>query len=430
MSRTIHRMPHYKTRVVDSELDALLPHLPALSLEGPKGVGKTATASERGRTFRRLDDPAELEVIKAQPSRLIEGPPPIVIDEWQRYPASWDVVRRAVDADGSAGRFLLTGSATPTEKPTHSGAGRIVPVRMRPLTLMERGVGDPSVSLTRLLTGERPDLGGSTALTLEDYTREIVVGGFPGMRHPDGRAQRAALDGYLARIVDTDLPELGIDVRNPATMWRWVRAFAAATATNTSYDKIRNAATGGEDDKPAKTTTMGYREALERLWILDDLEAWAPTRNHLQRLVAAPKHHLADPALAVRLLGLEAGALLSGQGPSSIPRDGTFLGSLFESLAAQGARVYAQAAEATVAHLRTMGGEREVDLIVVRGDGRVVALEVKLSATIEERDVRHLRWLHGQLGDDLLDAIVLTTGPSAYRRADGIGVVPLGLLGP
>ena len=99
-------MPHYKTRVVDSELDALLPHLPALSLEGPKGVGKTATASERGRTFRRLDDPAELEVIKAQPSRLIEGPPPIVIDEWQRYPASWDVVRRAVDADGSAGRFL------------------------------------------------------------------------------------------------------------------------------------------------------------------------------------------------------------------------------------------------------------------------------------------------------------------------------------
>jgi hypothetical protein len=146
---------------------------------------------------------------------------------------------------------------------------------MRPLTLVERGVEDPSVSLTRLLTGERPDLGGSTALALEDYTREIVTGGFPGMRHPDERAQRAVLDGYLARIVDTDLPELGINVRNPSTMWRWVRAFAAATATNTSYDKIRNAATGGEDDKPAKTTTMGYREALERLWILDDLEAWA-----------------------------------------------------------------------------------------------------------------------------------------------------------
>lgn len=295
---------------------------------------------------------------------------------------------------------------------------------------MERGVAAPAVSLTKLLTGERPALDGSTALALEDYTREIVAGGFPGMRYPDERAQRAALDGYLARIVDTDLPELGIDVRNPATMQRWLRAFAAATATNTSYDKIRNAATGGEDDKPAKTTTMGYREALERLWILDDLKAWDPTRNHLQRLVAAPKHHLADPALAVRLLGLEAGALLSGQGPTSIPRDGTFLGSLFESLAVQAARVYAQAAEAGVAHLRTMGGEREIDIIVVRGDGRVVALEVKLSATIDERDVRHLRWLRGQLGDDLLDAIVLTTGPAAYRRTDGIGVVPLALLGP
>jgi uncharacterized protein len=430
MSDPTQEKSQYQIRVVDKELDELMTQLPAISLEGPKGVGKTATATVRAETIRRLDDPAELEIIQAQPSRLVEGSRPVVIDEWQRYPASWDLVRRAVDADPSPGRFLLTGSATPTEKPTHSGAGRIVPIRMRPLTLAERGLEAPSVSLGELLSGRRSSLAGTTKLTLEDYTDEIVTGGFPGMRFSNQRAQRAALDGYLARIVDTDIPELGVTVRNPATLWRWVRAFAAATSTSTSYEKIRNAAAGGEDEKSARSTLIGYRDALERIWILDDLAAWSPTRNHLQRITAAPKHHLVDPALAVRLLGLDAGALLAGQGPNVIPRDGTFLGALFESLSTQGLRVFAQAGEATVAHLRTMASEREVDLIVVRGDGKIVAFEVKLSATVGDHDVRHLHWLRETLGDDLLDAVVLTTGVEAYRRDDGIGVVPLALLGP
>ena len=420
----------YQRRVIDTELDTLLPYLPAISLEGPKGVGKTATATERAGSIRRLDNPAELELLEAQPSRLIDGPTPILIDEWQRFPSSWDLVRRAVDQDSSPGRFILTGSATPSERPTHSGAGRIVPLRMRPLTLFERGISPTTVSLSEIIDGSRPALGGITETTLETYANEIVIGGFPGMRFPNPRAQRAALDGYIDRIVDTDLPELGVRVRNPATMRRWFRAFAAATATSTSFDKIRNAATSGEDDKPAKTTTMGYREALDRLWILDDVPAWAPSNNHLQRLVAAPKHHLVDPALAARLLGLDTGALLDGTGPLAIPRDGTFLGSLFESLAAQSLRVFAQACEATVSHLRTMGGVHEVDFVIVRGDGKVVAVEVKLSAAIAQHDVRHLHWLKQQLGDELLDAVVLTTGSDAYRRTDGIGVIPLALLGP
>ncbi|MEI8405913.1 MAG: DUF4143 domain-containing protein [Actinomycetes bacterium] len=423
-------MASYRERVVDVEIDALLPHLPAISLEGPKGVGKTTTARQRGRTFRQLDDPAQLEIVTAQPSRLITGEPPIVIDEWQRYPASWDLVRRAVDADSAPGRFLLTGSSTPSQKPTHSGAGRIVTVRMRPLSLPERGVDIPTVSLSSLLTGERPDLGGTTTVSLEGYLAEIVAGGFPGMRYADDRAQRASLDGYLERIVDTDLPEFGIDLRRPETMKRWLRAFAAATSTSCSYEKIRDAATAGDDAKPAKETTMAYRQALERLWIVDELPAWTPSRNHLNRLVGAPKHHLADPALAVRLLGLDSGALLSGEGASAIVHDGVFLGSLFESLATQGVRVFAQADEASVAHLRTKGGDHEVDLVVIRGDGKVVAIEVKLSSTVDDDDVRHLRWLQRQLGPDVLDAVVLTTGSEAFRRSDGVGVVPLALLGP
>ena len=430
MTGTVRARGGYRQRVVDTELDELFQSLPALSLEGPKGVGKTSTARRRGGSVVILDDPAVLEIVRAQPSRLITGTPPVVIDEWQRYPSSWDFVRRAVDDDPSPGRFVLTGSATPTSKPTHSGAGRIVTLRMRPLTLGERGLGTPSVSLANLLTGERPDLAGTTAVTLEDYTAEILAGGFPGMRFPSTRAQRAALDGYLDRIVDVDLPELGVEVRHPGTLRRWVRAYAAATSTTASYDKIRDAATSGENTKPAKTTTIPYRDALERLWILDPVPAWAPTRSHLHRLVGAPKHHLADPGLAARLAGVDAGALLRGGGPDVIPHDGTFLGALFESLATMCVRVLSQAAEGRVFHFRTKGGEREVDLIVERGDGRVLAVEVKLSETVDDADVRHLVWLRDKLGDDLADAVVLTTGRYAYRRADGVAVVPLALLGP
>ena len=368
-------------------------------------------------------------MIAAEPERLIRGTPPIVIDEWQRFPSSWDLVRRAVDADPSPGRFLLTGSATLGRAAVHSGAGRIVPVRMRPLTLFERGVSSPTVSLRALLSGARPPLEGATEVALERYVDEMLTGGFPGMRG-SGRAQRSALDGYLMRIVQIDLPELGVNIRNPSALLRWLRAYAAATATDTAYDRIRDASTAGESDKPAKATAIAYRDALERVWVADPLPAWLPTNNHLARLATSPKHHLADPALAARLVGADRDSLLAGEGPALVPRDGTFLGALFESQAALDVRVFAQAAEATVGHLRDRNGRHEIDLVVARSDQRIVAIEVKLSATIEDSDVRHLRWLREQLGPALLDAIVLSTGTEAYRRSDGIGVVSLALLGP
>jgi predicted AAA+ superfamily ATPase len=211
---------------------------------------------------------------------------------------------------------------------------------------------------------------------------------------------------------------------------RWMRAYAAATATTASYEKIRDAASSGVADKPAKTTTMPYRDVLERLWILDSLPAWLPTREHLSRLAAPAKHHLADPALTARLLEVNAGTLLAGRSTHPVlPRQGTLLGALFESLVTLCVRVYAQAAQAHTAHLRTWRGEHEVDLIVER-DGRVLALEVKLGQAPDDRDVRHLLWLAEQLGDDLADAVVVTSGPVAYRRPDGIAVVPAVLLGP
>lgn len=421
----------YVRRVVDDELDELLLSLPAVSIEGPKGVGKTATAARRSRSFIHLDKPATVELFEADPFRITQAPEPVLIDEWQRSPSSWDVVRRAVDEHRRPARFLLTGSASPSSAGTHSGAGRIVVVRMRPMTLAERGVAHPTVSLRALLSGVRPDVVGSTNVGLEEYTSEIVRGGFPGMRLGSGRAQRAEIDGYLARIVDRDIADAGRAIRNPTALSSWLRAYAAATATNASYEVIRDAATPGQSDKLAKSTAGPYRDTLTNLWIIEPVPGWTSTRNHLARLTIAPKHHLADPCLAARLLGVGTSALLDGEdGGVAVPRNGTLLGALFESLVTLDVRVYAQASEAVVSHFRTKAGDREIDLIVSRDDQRVVALEVKLSTSVSDADVRHLRWLQEQLGPDLLDAAVITTGADAYRRRDGIAVIPASLLGP
>lgn len=424
-------MADYISRIVDRELDELLPSLPAVCLEGPKAVGKTETALRRAGTVYRLDDPAQRQVIEAEPARIREGELPILVDEWQRVPSTWDVLRRAVDEDSSAGRFLLTGSATPGQRPTHSGAGRIVTLRMRPLTLAERGMGTPTVNLRDLAGGERPPVEGRSEQSLGDYVNAILESGYPGLQHLEGRPLRAQLNGYQRRIVDVEFRQAGRDVRNPETLRRWMRAYAAATATTASYETIRDAATAGHGDKPAKTTTIPYREILEQIWILDPLPAWIPSRNYFSRLSRSPKHHLTDPALAARLLRIGRGGLLEGaEGGVAMPRDGTLLGHLFESLITLCMRVYAQSLEAEVSHFRLRGGRREVDLILERDDRRVVAMEVKLGRVVRDSDVEHLLWLGDRLGDDLMDSVVITTGPEAYRRPDGVAVVPAALLGP
>jgi hypothetical protein len=230
----------------------------------------------------------------ADPDRLVVGAIPILIDEWQRMPYSWDAVRRAVDRDPQPGRFLLTGSATPTTAPTHSGAGRNVTVRMHPLSLAEqrwpsRALAVPSVSLARLLSGGPGAVTGSTTVSLQDYVEEILGSGFPAIRKASGRARRAQLDGYLA---------LG------------ARRIAGLAARAQPHPTARRSS------KP-------------------------PPRR---------------PCMAARLLGADVGAVLEGApvGPT-VPRQGSLLGAPFESLLTLSMRVYAQAAEARVAHLRTRG---------------------------------------------------------------------------
>ena len=298
------------------------------------------------------------------------------------------------------------------------------------MTLTERGVTQPAVSLRALLTGQRPPVEGQCDLRLADYAEEILASGFPGLRGLSPRGLKFQLDSYLRNAVDRDVPEQGLAVRKPEAMLGWLRAYAAATASTASYSSLLDAATPGQTDKPARSTSISYRDVLTQLWLLDPVPAWAPTGHPLTRLGQAPKHHLVDPALAARLLGMNLTALLDGEGQPLGPQAGTMLGHLFESLVTLCVRVPAQAADAAVGHLRTRNGDHEIDLVLVRDDGRVLAIEVKLNAAVDDRDTADLHWLANQLGETLLDRVIINTGPHAYRRPDGIAVVPLGLLAP
>lgn len=413
----------YLPRTVDHELDELLPEVSAIVLDGPKGVGKTATAQRRATAEWRLDDPAQREVARADFALTSAPMGTLLIDEWQHVPQVWDAVRRQVDAGAPPARFLLTGSATPVDAAgTHSGAGRILSLRMRPMALHERGILTPTVSLSKLLAGTQGDVGGSCAFTVADYAEAITASGFPGIHTASARVRRQLLDSYLQRVIDRDLPDQGFEVRRPEVLRRWLAAYAAASSTTTSYSKLLDATTGGDGSQPAKTTTATYREHLTRLWLLDPVPGWFPANNPIKRLQQAPKHQLADPALAARLLGLTP-AMLAGSAGAHM------FGPLLESLAALGVRVSAEAAEARVSHLRLLGGDREIDLIVEGPEGQILAIEVKLAGAIGDSDVRHLLWLRDQIPDRVVDLVVLNTGPFAYRRRDGVAVVPVALLG-
>lgn len=228
------------------------------------------------------------------------------------------------------------------------------------------------------------------------------------------------MSGSGGRRYGTRFVELSTPARRPETLRRWLAAYAAASSTPTQYSRILDATTAGGGSQPAKTTTIAYRDFLSNIWLLDPVPGWSHSRSPMRGLQTSPKHQLADPALAARLLNLTARTLGSARGAP-------MTGPLFESLATLGVRVAAAVAMARLGHLRTARGEREVDLIVEGPEGQVVGIEVKLTAA--PTDVRRLLWLRDQLPHDVVDLAIITTGERAYRRADGVAVVPRALLG-
>lgn len=412
----------YLRRYVDRELDELAGS-PAIAVDGAKGVGKSETATRRVDAVYRLDRANERELLNAKLDELLVTSKSLCLDEWQHLPEVWNAVRRKVD-EHTETRYLLTGSATPrSDSDTHSGAGRILSLRMRPLSLAERAGTTPTVWIDDLFAGNA-EITGETSWSISNYAEAICSTGLPGICELRGRSHRQAVAFYIQRVIDRDVPDQGLMVRKPGSMRAWWAAYAAASSTTTAYNKILDAAMPADTGKISKDAALGYRDVLTQLWLLDPIPAWFPNRSPFKKLTSGPKHQVFDPGIAAALLNTTPDMLISKD-----PGSWELFGQLFESLATLTVRSAGQAAEAHTAHLRTQSGQHEVDLILERYDGKVLAFEAKLTPTPTDRDTRHLHWLGEQLGERLVDKVIITTGTHAYRRPDGVAIVPLALLG-
>lgn len=416
-------MPNYKSRIADRLLQDALTALGAVVIEGPKACGKTETARQLAASEVLLDlDSEALEAASIDPRLVLDGAAPRLIDEWQREPRVWDAVRREVDRRAAAGQFILTGSATPSDEASqHSGAGRIAIVAMRPMTLYEQGFSSGQVSLGDLLDGHEPS-SGRAALQLADYAERIVIGGWPGLLAASPSEALQFIRGYLTTIIERDVDLISGARRDPRRMRRFLQAYAQLTAHPAALSTIVSRAAGERSETPSRWTATPYLDALRRLMIVDEVEAWDPELRSRTRLIGIPKRHLVDPSLAAALLRAS---------PRRLLQDLKTLGFLFESLATRDLRVYAAAKEASVFHYRERGGELEVDLIVEREDGAWLAVEVKLGGRQIDRAAAALTRLATTRAKRPPAALVVVSATEyAYMRPDGIFVVPLGLLGP
>lgn len=417
-------MDSYLDRVVDGQLRGALSFAGAVLIEGPRACGKSATGRHHAESEVRLDTDAQaLQIAELDPARLLRGRMPRFIDEWQLAPALWNHVRRAVDEDPAA-RFLLAGSAVPADDATrHSGAGRILRLRMRTMSLSESGHSTRDVSLRSLFEPiERVE--GEAALDVEGITERVSVGGWPGLRALGPQEAQTYLRSYLDDVARVDLRSLaGEPARDPAAISRVLRFLGRSVATEARLSAI--AADAGTEDRPlAHETVTAYLSALARVFVVEDQPSWGPHLRSRDRVRKAAKRHFVDPSLAAAALGADAARLLG---------DLELLGQLFESLVVRDLRVYSEPLDASVSHYRDSAG-REVDAIIERRDGSWIACEVKLAETRTDEAAKSLHRFVSALDPSRTPApsalLVITGGRYAYTRPDGVHVVPIGCLAP
>jgi predicted AAA+ superfamily ATPase len=416
--------PSYLSRVADTQLQSLLGALGAVVIEGPKACGKTKTAGRVAASEVRLDvDINARQAASADPSLVLQGDTPRLIDEWQVVPSVWNAVRHEVDKRGRPGQFVLTGSAVPADDQTrHTGAGRFFRMRMRPLSLFESDLSTGQISLADLLDGETAS-SSDTGLTVADLAEEIVHGGWPASRRLDADAAQMGLRGYLDEIRKTDINNVDGVSRDSERVARLMRSLARHVATTTTLTVLAADAAG--PDGQLKDDTVGeYLGALNRLFVVEDQPAWTPHLRSKYQLRRAAKRHFVDPSLAVAALRTSVGPLLD---------DLNYLGYLFESLVVRDLRVYAQACDAEVLHYRDNNGH-EADAVVQAADGRWAAFEVKLGAGLVDVGAESLKRFAKQIdtgkrGEPAALGVITGTG-YGYVREDGVQVIPIGSLGP
>ena len=414
----------YLPRVVDTELTELLGAAGAVLVEGPRASGKTATALRAAASAVLLDvDENARRMIGADPAAVLAGGTPRLIDEWQVEPAIWNHVRRAIDDRGAVGQFILTGSAVPADDLTrHTGAGRFIRLRMRPLSLYESGRASGEISLRRLLDGEA-QRAPQTRLSIAEVAELVCAGGWPGHAGKPLPGILRANRGYLDDVRRTDVSRVSGATRDPVKVGRLLRSLARNIATPVALTKL--AAEVGEEGAALKAETVAeYLDALERLMVVEPQPAWSPHLRSRATLRRTPIRHFVDPSLAAAALRASPGRLTA---------DLEFLGLLFESLVVRDLRIHAQAADAQMFHYREKDG-LEVDAVVEAADGRWAAFEIKLGERWVEDGVRNLRRLaermeHSDHGPPTALAVIVPTGYGSVRPGD-VGVVPIGALGP
>ncbi len=414
----------YLPRVVDAEVSRALRSVPAVVLEGARACGKTSTGREHSRSEVLFagDSGARLAA-QLDPAGLLAGPEPRLLDEWQLAPEIWNHMRAAADdSGGRPGRFILTGSAQPADDATrHTGAGRVQRIRMRPMSSSETGLSTAEIGLDDLFSASTGFIE-RQASDLVDVIEAACRGGWPA---GVGLGLQAAMDyakSYLGEVCRADIPLLGTR-RSPTGLMKLLRSLARNVATEASHRTL--AADTGSDGPLDRRTVGAYLEALENVFVVEDVPAWSARLRSRARLRQAPKRHLADPSLAVAALGAE---------PARLRADLATFGFLFEALVVRDLRVYAQQRRCALSHYRDSDG-LEIDAIIERPSGQWLAVEIKLGGDQAiDGAARSLHTLRRKVSERAegapSDLVVITAGGYGYRRPDGVAVVPFSALGP
>ncbi len=411
----------YIPRLVEGLVESRLSAVGGVMIEGARAVGKTATGRHIAASEILMDiDPQVPAAMDVDPALLLRGDTPRLIDEWQTHPAIWNHVRREIDARRVPGQFILTGSAQPSDDITrHSGAGRITRVRLRPLTLVEKGESTGVISLASLLGGGQPEATEAT-IGVERVAELVSIGGWPGNLN---LTVGQALDfnrGYLDEISRVDVRRLDGVRHDPSNVARLLRSLARNVATTAATATLTRDTSGPEpalDDD----TVRSYLGALQRLMVLEGQPAWSTHLRSKATLRKAEKRHFVDPSLAVAALGTNPDRLLG---------DLETLGLLFESMVVRDLRVYADLNDAVVLHYRD-SYDMEIDAIVETRSGCWAAFEVKLGVGQVDAAAANLLKLHATVDAEPPAALgVITSTGLGYQRDDGVWVIPIGALGP
>ncbi len=419
-------MAEYRKRMVDDQLKEELEAFGAVVIVGPKWCGKTTTAKEFSKSIIYMQDPKKretyIEMAQLNPSNLLKGENPRLIDEWQIIPQLWDAVRFEIDIRNEKGLYILTGSTAINENSIiHSGAGRITRMRMRTMSLYESGDSTGEVSLYDLFSNVE-NINGHSKLDIEDLARSIVRGGWPDSIGMDDRIVHKQIAGYCETILNSEITTVDGKKRDAQKMRAILRSLSRNVSTSATKITVLKDIATDETANMHLNTLDDYIDALRKIFVVEDLPAWSPKLRSKTVIRTSDKRQLTDPAIAAYFLGANA---------KDLEFDPNTFGLLFESLVIRDIRVYAQTLGGDVYHYRDKEG-LEADAIIHLHDGRWCALEVKLSSDKIDEAANNLNKLKRIIDTDIMNKpsflAVITGTEFAYTRKDGVHVIPIGCL--